>query len=57
MNEGMFSSVLIGTMVEQYVADRFKEAVKPYSTEEVIKSFIYSVANGEMVISKKEGVV
>lgn len=55
MNEGMFSVVLIGTMVEQYVAESFKEAVKPYSTEQVIKSFIYNVINGDLVISKKDG--
>lgn len=54
MSEGMFSSVLIGAMVEQHVAEQFKEAVKPYPTEQVIKSFIYSVINGDLVIHRKD---
>lgn len=57
MSEGMFSAVLIGAMVEQHVAEWFKEAVEPYSTEDVIKSFIYEVANGHVVIRKKDGVI
>ena len=56
MSDGMYSAVVLGTVVEQNVAEEFKKAIAPYSTEEFIKSIIYSVINGNLKIAKKVGV-
>lgn len=48
MGEGMFSAVVLGTVVDGSVAERFRNVIAPYSTEEVIKAFIYSVINGDL---------
>lgn len=53
MNEGMFSAVVLGTVVDGSVAEQFRKAIEPYSAEEVIKSFIYSVINGDLNIAWK----
>lgn len=55
MSEGMFSAVVLGTLVEGSVAEQFKKAVEPYSTEEAIKAFVYSVINGDLKIAWKGG--
>ena len=52
MREGMYSAVVLGTVVEQDVAEKFGKAIFPCSSEEVIKAFIYSVANGELEIKQ-----
>lgn len=53
MSEGMFSAVVLGTVVEGSVAEQFRKVIAPYSTEEVIKSFIYSVINGDLNVTWK----
>ena len=52
MKEGMYSAVVLGTLVEGSVAEQFKKAIEPYSANEVIKAFIYSVINKDLKIVK-----
>lgn len=56
MSEGMFSAVMLGTLVDGNVAERFRKAIEPVSSEEAIKAFVYSVANGDMKVVKGGGV-
>lgn len=52
MSERMYSAVVLGTAVEQDVAEKFGKAIFPHSSEEIIKAFIYSVVNGELEIKQ-----
>lgn len=56
MSEGMFSAVMLGALVDGNTAERFRKAIEPLSTEEAIKAFAYSVANGDLKIVKGGGV-
>ena len=52
MGEGMYSAVVLGTVVEQDVAEKFGKAIMPYSAEEVIKALVHSVINGDLKITQ-----
>lgn len=52
MDEGMYSAVVLGTVVEQNVAEQFGKAIMPYSAEEVIKALVHSVINGDLKITQ-----
>lgn len=53
MSEIYYSAVVLGTVVEGCVAEQFRKAIEPHTTEEVIKALIHSVINGDLKIAKK----
>lgn len=55
MSEGIYSAIVLGTVVEQNVAEQFGKAIMPYSSEEVIRALIYSVINGDLKITQIGG--
>ena len=55
MSEGIYSAVVLGTVVEQNVAEQFGKAIMPYSAEEVIKALVHSVINGDLKIKQIGG--
>lgn len=52
---GMFSAVMLGTVVDGSVAEQFRKAIEPYPTDEVIKALVYSVINGDVKVEKAGG--
>lgn len=52
MSKGIYSAVVLGTVVEQNVAEQFGKAIMPYSAEEVIKALVHSVINGDLKITQ-----
>ena len=50
-----YSAVVLGTIVEGVVAEQFKKAIEPYTTEQVIEALIYSVIDGDLKIVKVGG--
>ena len=55
MSKSYYSAVVLGTVVEGIVAEQFRKAIEPYTTEQVIEGFIHSVANGDLKITKVGG--
>lgn len=55
MSKTYYSAVVIGTVVEGCVAEQFKKAIEPHTTEKVIEALIYSVINGDLKITKAGG--
>ena len=55
MSKGIYSAVVLGTVVEQNVAEQFGKAIMPYSAEEVIKALVHSVINGDLKIKQIGG--
>lgn len=56
MSKAYYSAVVLGTVVEGAVAEQFKKAIEPYTTEEVIEAFIYGVISGDLKITKAGGI-
>lgn len=52
MSKAYYSAVVLGTVVESSVAEQFRKAIEPHTTEEVIEALIYSVINGDLKITK-----
>ena len=46
MIEGYYSAVMLGTVVEADIAEKFRKAVEPHSVEDVIKAFVYTMIEG-----------
>lgn len=55
MSKTYYSAVVLGTIVEGVVAEQFRKAIEPYTTEQVIEGFIHSVVNGDLKITKAGG--
>lgn len=51
MSEGYYSAVMLGTVVEADIAEKFRKAVEPHSTEEAIKAFIYTMIEGGLKLA------
>ena len=51
MAEGYYSAVMLGTVVEADVAEKFRKAVEPHSTEEAIKAFVYTMIEGGLKLA------
>ena len=51
---GFFSAIILGTVVEESVADKFRENLGDVSTEEAIRWFVYEVANGNIKIAREK---
>jgi nitrogen regulatory protein PII-like uncharacterized protein len=52
MSDTYYSAIMVGTVIEEDIVKKFEEKIKPYTTEEIIKSFIYSVVNGDLEIKR-----
>ena len=52
MSRTYYSAVVLGTVVEGSVAEQFRKAIEPHTTEQVIEALIYSVIDGSLKITK-----
>lgn len=55
MGKTYYSAVVLGAVVEGSVAEQFRKAIEPHTTEQVIEALIYSVIDGDLKITKAGG--
>jgi len=48
------SATILGTTIEEKVANAFRQKCYPYTANDIINAFIYSVVNGELTITNSK---